>query len=58
MFKSLTMKPHFAIPLSTFTDVMISGKAVVVNGYGDVGKGCAAAMRGCGARVFITESGE
>jgi adenosylhomocysteinase len=37
------------------TDVMIGGKKVVVCGYGDVGKGCAAAMRGCGARVFVTE---
>lgn len=37
------------------TDVMISGKKVVVCGYGDVGKGCAAAMKGQGARVYITE---
>ncbi|XP_053992812.1 uncharacterized protein LOC128883940 [Hylaeus volcanicus] len=37
------------------TDVMIGGKKAVVCGYGDVGKGCAAAMRGCGARVFVTE---
>ena len=37
------------------TDVMISGKVVVVAGYGDVGKGCAQAMRGLGARVLITE---
>jgi len=37
------------------TDVMISGKKVVICGYGDVGKGCAQAMRGCGARVYITE---
>jgi adenosylhomocysteinase len=37
------------------TDVMISGKIVVVAGYGDVGKGCAQAMRGQGARVLITE---
>ncbi len=37
------------------TDVMISGKVVVVAGYGDVGKGCAQAMRGQGARVLITE---
>jgi len=34
---------------------MISGKIVVVAGYGDVGKGCAQAMRGQGARVIITE---
>merc|ERR1712028_76476 len=37
------------------TDVMIGGKRAMICGYGDVGKGCAFAMRGCGARVFITE---
>ena len=37
------------------TDVMVAGKVVVVNGYGDVGKGCAHAGRGLGARVLITE---
>merc|ERR1719258_528722 len=37
------------------TDVMIGGKRALVCGYGDVGKGCAHALRGCGARVFITE---
>ena len=37
------------------TDVMIAGKTVVVAGYGDVGKGCAQAMKGLGARVLITE---
>jgi adenosylhomocysteinase len=37
------------------TDVMIAGKMVVVCGYGDVGKGCAAALKGSGARVYITE---
>ncbi len=37
------------------TDVMISGKKAVICGYGDVGKGCAQAMRGQGATVFITE---
>merc|ERR1719491_2589741 len=37
------------------TDVMIGGKRAVICGYGDVGKGCAYAMRGCGARVMITE---
>jgi len=34
---------------------MIAGKVVVVAGYGDVGKGCAEAMRGLGARVIVTE---
>merc|ERR1711871_1177986 len=33
----------------------IGGKRVVICGYGDVGKGCAFAMRGAGARVMITE---
>lgn len=37
------------------TDVMIGGKSAVVCGYGDVGKGCAAALKGCGARVYVTE---
>lgn len=37
------------------TDVMIAGKVVVVCGYGDVGKGCAASMRHYGARVIVTE---
>lgn len=37
------------------TDVMIAGKLVVVCGFGDVGKGCVEAMRGCGARVVVTE---
>jgi adenosylhomocysteinase len=37
------------------TDVMLAGKLAVVCGYGDVGKGCAQALRGQGARVVITE---
>jgi len=37
------------------TDVMIAGKIAVVCGYGDVGKGCAEALRSQGARVMITE---
>jgi adenosylhomocysteinase len=37
------------------TDVMIAGKVAVVCGYGDVGKGCAQALDGMGATVFITE---
>ncbi|MCO4780793.1 MAG: adenosylhomocysteinase [Candidatus Cloacimonetes bacterium] len=41
--------------LKRATDVMIAGKVVVVGGYGDVGKGCAAAMKGLGARVIVTE---
>ena len=37
------------------SDVMLAGKVAVVCGYGDVGKGCAQALRGQGARVIITE---
>ncbi len=37
------------------TDVMVAGKVVIICGYGDVGKGCASAMKGLGARVIITE---
>jgi adenosylhomocysteinase len=37
------------------TDVMVAGKVVVIAGYGDVGKGCAHAMRSLGARVIVTE---
>jgi adenosylhomocysteinase len=37
------------------TDVMIAGKVGVVCGYGDVGKGCAAALKGMGAQVVVTE---
>ncbi|KAH6604359.1 hypothetical protein Trco_007805 [Trichoderma cornu-damae] len=37
------------------TDVMIAGKVAVVAGFGDVGKGCAMALHGMGARVIVTE---
>ncbi|MEX0648276.1 MAG: adenosylhomocysteinase [Balneolaceae bacterium] len=37
------------------TDVMMAGKVAVVAGYGDVGKGSAASLRGAGARVMVTE---
>ena len=37
------------------TDMMIGGKIAVICGYGDVGKGCAQALRGQGARVVVTE---
>merc|ERR1711990_329368 len=37
------------------TDVMIAGKQCVILGYGDVGKGCASAMKNCGARVVVVE---
>ena len=41
--------------LARATDVMLGGKVAVVCGYGQVGKGCAAALRGQGSRVIITE---
>jgi adenosylhomocysteinase len=37
------------------TDVMLAGKVAVVAGYGDVGKGCAQALKGQGSRVIVTE---
>jgi adenosylhomocysteinase len=37
------------------TDVMVAGKIAVICGYGDVGKGCAQALRGMGATVWVTE---
>mgnify|MGYP001546661039 FL=1 len=37
------------------TDVMVAGKTAVICGYGDVGKGSAASLRGLGARVVVTE---
>ena len=41
--------------LKRATDVMLAGKQVVVCGYGDVGKGCAQALRAYGATVYVTE---
>jgi adenosylhomocysteinase len=41
--------------LARATDVMLGGKVAVVMGYGEVGKGCAQALRGQGARVIVTE---
>jgi adenosylhomocysteinase len=41
--------------LNRATDVMIAGKLAVVAGYGEVGKGCAQALKGQGARVVVTE---
>ena len=37
------------------TDVMLAGKVAVVNGYGDVGKGCASSLRSAGCRVMVSE---
>ncbi len=41
--------------LNRATDVMLAGKVAVVMGYGDVGKGCAQALKGQGTRVVVTE---
>ncbi len=41
--------------LNRATDVMLGGKVAVVFGYGEVGKGCAQALRGQGCRVVVTE---
>ena len=41
--------------LTRATDVMLGGKVAVVFGYGEVGKGCAQALRGQGCRVIVTE---
>jgi adenosylhomocysteinase len=41
--------------LNRASDVMLSGKVAVVCGYGEVGKGCAQALKGQGARVVVTE---
>jgi len=41
--------------LKRATDIMLAGKIAVVSGYGDVGKGCAHALSGQGARVIVTE---
>lgn len=41
--------------LNRATDVMIAGKKAIICGYGEVGKGCAAAMKANGAVVYVTE---
>jgi adenosylhomocysteinase len=48
-------KESLADGLKRATDIMLSGKIVIICGYGDVGKGCAQSMKGFGARVIITE---
>lgn len=48
-------RESFIDGLKRATDVMIAGKLAVVAGFGDVGKGCAQALRGQGARVAVTE---
>jgi len=41
--------------LNRATDVMLAGKKVMICGFGDVGKGSSAAMKGCGSRVYVSE---
>src|SRR5690606_6207499 len=55
LFRSYGCRHSVIDGLNRATDVMIGGKVAVVMGYGDVGKGCAASLRGQGARVIITE---
>lgn len=49
------IRESFMDAVKRATDVMIAGKVAVVLGYGDVGKGCAQALRGLGATVLVTE---
>jgi adenosylhomocysteinase len=48
-------RESFVDAVKRATDVMIAGKIAVVLGYGDVGKGCAQALKNYGARVWVTE---
>jgi adenosylhomocysteinase len=48
-------KESLADGIKRATDIMIAGKTVVIAGYGDVGKGCAEAMKNYGAKVLVTE---
>ncbi len=48
-------RESFVDAVKRATDVMIAGKIAIVLGYGDVGKGCAEALKNYGARVWITE---
>ncbi|KFE33445.1 S-adenosyl-L-homocysteine hydrolase [Thioclava atlantica] len=48
-------KESLVVGIRRATDVMMAGKVAVVCGYGDVGKGSAASLRGAGARVKVTE---
>ncbi len=51
----MAVKNHWSMRSAGATDVMMAGKVAVVAGYGDVGKGSAASLRGAGARVVVTE---
>ncbi len=48
-------KESLADGIKRATDVMVAGKVAVICGYGDVGKGCAASLKGIGARVIVNE---
>lgn len=49
------MRESYLDALKRATNVMVAGKVAVVCGYGDVGKGCTAALHGLGATVMVTE---
>ena len=53
--QSLWLPESLVDGIKRATDVMLAGKVAVVAGYGDVGKGSAASLRGQGARVLVTE---
>merc|ERR1711904_287910 len=51
----LRVPPFLTDGIMRATDVMLGGKRSLVLGFGDVGKGCAAALKGSGSRVLVTE---
>ena len=51
----MVVKNRLVDAIRRATDVMMAGKVAVVGGYGDVGKGSAASLRGAGCRVIVTE---
>src|SRR3712207_7811298 len=55
LFRSYGCRHSLVDGINRATDVMIAGKVAVICGYGDVGKGSAASLRGQGARVIVTE---
>ena len=55
-FDNLYGAKHSVIDgINRAVDLTIAGKRVLIIGFGDVGKGCASAFRGCGARIYISE---
>jgi adenosylhomocysteinase len=55
LITNTAVRNHLVDAIRRATDVMMAGKVAVVAGYGDVGKGSAASLRGAGARVLVTE---